>query len=198
MIGGPTNAIQQIYSQIPGATAGTGNFDGFYIFPCNTQVNVEMTFGGRSWPISPADFIAGQVSATQCMGAFFEINNGGGAPAWIVGDAFLVRITLISFLSKAEPSFLLQKNVYSVFRFNPPSVGFAQLSATSIAQDVAGLPLPATTVVAAVSTQITATISSLPNRANAPSSGAAIATSQFGAGFTMLAATIIGVFLVIA
>lgn len=90
LIGGPTNAIQQIYAQIPGAAAGTGNFDGFYTFPCNTQVNVEMTFGGRSWPISPADFIAGQVSATQCMGAFFEINNGGGSPAWIVGDAFLV------------------------------------------------------------------------------------------------------------
>ena len=46
-----------------------------------------------------------------CVGAFFSIGSvaGTGIPAWIVGDSFL-------------------KNVYSVFRASPPSVGFAQLS----------------------------------------------------------------------
>lgn len=38
------------------------------------------------------------------------------------------------------------KNVYSVFRYNPPSVGFAKLSAaaTQLAQEGGDLPTPTT------------------------------------------------------
>ena len=71
-----------------------------------------MTFGSSSiaWPISNADFNLMQASSTACVGAFFALDTSGtSAPPWIVGDTFL-------------------KNVYSVFRASPPSVGFAQLS----------------------------------------------------------------------
>jgi len=36
--------------------------------------------------------------------------------------------------------------VYSVFRYNPPSVGFAQLSATALAMNKAGGDVPTATI----------------------------------------------------
>lgn len=57
---------------------------------CSTNVEVTMSFGGQSWPISNADFQANQLDDGACLGAFFEVSTGGSAPAWIVGDSFLV------------------------------------------------------------------------------------------------------------
>jgi cathepsin D len=39
-----------------------------------------------------------------------------------------------------------QKNVYSVFRYNPPSVGFASLSSVAIAENGAGGTVPSATI----------------------------------------------------
>ncbi|EJD07583.1 acid protease [Fomitiporia mediterranea MF3/22] len=118
LVGGPSSVISNFYSQIPGAQAGTGNYEGYWIYPCSTQVTTTMAFGGKSWTISPADFLLTQLSTSQCLGAFFELDMGAGssAPSWIVGDTFL-------------------KNVYSVFRYNPPSIGFANLSSTALAMN---------------------------------------------------------------
>lgn len=128
-----------MYAQIPGAQAGTGNYEGYFIYPCSTTVTVTMAFGGQTWSISPADFQLTELSSSQCLGAFFELDiSGSGTPAWIVGDTFL-------------------KNVYSVFRYNPPSVGFANLSdvATAMSDNVnAAVPTPTFGSVAA---QVTAT-----------------------------------------
>lgn len=57
---------------------------------CSTNVKVSMSFGGNSWPISNADFQSEQLNEETCVGAFFEVSTGGDAPAWIVGDTFLV------------------------------------------------------------------------------------------------------------
>ncbi|KAK7433766.1 hypothetical protein VKT23_020593 [Stygiomarasmius scandens] len=70
--------------------------------------------GGNALSISPDDFNAFEMGSTgMCVvGAFFALDlgeGGDGVPSWVVGDSFL-------------------KNVYSVYRFNPPSVGFADLS----------------------------------------------------------------------
>ncbi|KZT25130.1 acid protease [Neolentinus lepideus HHB14362 ss-1] len=127
LVGGPSSAIAQVYSEIPGSAPGTGNFEGYYTYPCSTAVNVSLAFGGNSWSISPADFKLTQISNSQCLGALFELETGGSAPAWIVGDTFL-------------------KNVYSVFRFNPPSVGFAQLSEAVTAQNGVNGPVPSATI----------------------------------------------------
>jgi cathepsin D len=127
LVGGPTSAIQAIYAQIPGSAPGTGNYEGYYTYPCNTDVNVAISFGGPSWSVSPADFKLAQVSNSECVGAFFELQTGSSAPSWIVGDTFL-------------------KNVYSVFRFNPPSVGFATLSDAARAQNDVDAPVPTPTI----------------------------------------------------
>ncbi|KAL5531684.1 hypothetical protein ACEPAG_4561 [Sanghuangporus baumii] len=114
LVGGPASVISQLYAAIPNAQPGTGDYEGYYIYPCSESVTVDVAFGGRTWSISPSDFMLAQLSQSQCLGAFFELDMGSGssAPSWIVGDTFL-------------------KNVYSVFRYNPPSIGFANLSTTA-------------------------------------------------------------------
>ena len=63
--------------------------------------------------MEPRDMSAGHYNSTHCAGAVYEFADvgdvGSGNPGWVVGAAFL-------------------KNVYSVYRLNPPSVGFAQLA----------------------------------------------------------------------
>jgi len=117
LIGGPSDAVAAIFAQIPGSQPLGGNLVGFYGFPCDTTVQVNMAFGGKSWPINSDDMNLGQVSASSniCAGGVFDltagssIGAGGGNPNWVVGATFL-------------------KNVYSVFRSQPAAIGFAELS----------------------------------------------------------------------
>ena len=90
LVGGPSDVIAELYAQIPDSEAGTGNYDGYWFFPCSTDVVVAMSFGSKSWNISADDFTLASVGNGQCLGAFFEINISGSAPSWIVGDTFLV------------------------------------------------------------------------------------------------------------
>ena len=84
---------------------------------CTTTVSITLTFGGRAWSINPQDISIGPVTAgsQNCRGAIYDLSAGSnlpvqpGKPGWVVGHAFL-------------------KNVYSVYRAVPPSVGFATLS----------------------------------------------------------------------
>ncbi|KAG9309476.1 aspartic peptidase domain-containing protein [Chiua virens] len=127
LVAGPTKVLQKLYSQIPGSQAGTGDWQNFWLYPCNTSVNVMMTFGGKSWPVSPGDFKLAQIGSNACVGALFAIDTGSGPPSWIVGGTFL-------------------KNVYSVFRYSPPSVGFATLSSTALSMNGVDGPLPTATI----------------------------------------------------
>ncbi|CUA78135.1 Cathepsin D [Rhizoctonia solani] len=127
LVGGPTSSIEAIFAQIPNSQAGTGDLDGYYLYPCSTSVTITMTFSSRTWSIDPADFMLMRASSSMCVGAFFALNLSGSAPSWIVGDTFL-------------------KNVYSVYRYNPPSVGFANLSSSALAQSTLGRTLPSATI----------------------------------------------------
>lgn len=129
LVAGPSDAIQAIYAQIPGSVPGSGQWEGFYSYPCGTAVEVEISFGGPSWTISPADFqfTPTGASSSYCYGAFYEIPTTQGSPPWIVGDTFL-------------------KNVYSVFRYDPPSVGFAALSEAALAMNGVNAVVPTPTI----------------------------------------------------
>jgi len=107
-------------------------------------VTVSLSFGGKNWTISPADFRLARLSSGNCLGAFFEFSIGSSAPPWIIGDTFLVTFVVAS-TGNADDD-LLQKNVFSVFRFNPPSVGFAQLSDIALAQNGATGSAPSPTI----------------------------------------------------
>jgi hypothetical protein len=55
--------------------ASTG-YDGYWQFPCGTDVNVTMQFGGLSYSMSSVDFNLGSFTRdrTMCTGAVFEMN----------------------------------------------------------------------------------------------------------------------------
>ncbi|KAL8283138.1 hypothetical protein RQP46_005916 [Phenoliferia psychrophenolica] len=116
LIGGPAAQIAAIYALIPNSRpVQIQGQSGYYAYPCATEVNVAMTFGGVSYKINPLDFNAGVATndGRTCLGAFFEIETSPRSPKWIVGATFL-------------------KNVYTSFRFSPsPAVGFASLSAAA-------------------------------------------------------------------
>jgi len=111
LIGGPISLMDQIYSHIPGATKGTGNLQGFYLFSCSQAPRVSLTFGDQMYAIKPADFsLHVDTTGETCAGAFVGIDVGSSSGiSWVVGDAFL-------------------KNVYSVYRYSPPAVGFQALT----------------------------------------------------------------------
>jgi len=117
LIGGPTTDVNNFWSAVPGAQRLTGQNQGFYIFPCGSKLQVTISFGGKSWPINPTDMNLGPsgIVPNMCLGGIFDLTLGsnvgssGRNPRWVVGDTFL-------------------KNVYSVFRADPPSIGFAQLA----------------------------------------------------------------------
>ncbi|KDR68011.1 hypothetical protein GALMADRAFT_272857 [Galerina marginata CBS 339.88] len=92
LVGGPAQYIAQIFAQIPGSQLGTGNFENYYTYPCDTSVTVSLSFGGQSWSISPADFQLSRLTRNTCLGSFFVLTTGSSAPSWIVGDTFLVRL----------------------------------------------------------------------------------------------------------
>lgn len=88
---------------------------GLWSFPCDTNLNVSMQYGGLSYQISTADMNLGRFSSASdmCTGAFFQMDMSSQSPiSWIVGASFL-------------------KNVYSVFRYEPTAIGFAALSGQS-------------------------------------------------------------------
>ncbi|KAG8721838.1 hypothetical protein FRC08_009639 [Ceratobasidium sp. 394] len=143
LVGGPPDSVAAIFAQIPNSQPGTGDLQGYYLYPCSTSVTITMTFSSRTWTINPADFLLMRASNSLCVGAFFALSLSGSAPQWIVGDTFL-------------------KNVYSVYRFNPPSVGFANLSSNALAQNKLGGALPSATI---GSSPVTATGSAANNGA---------------------------------
>ncbi|KAG8927180.1 hypothetical protein FRC00_002232 [Tulasnella sp. 408] len=129
LVGGPASSIASIYSNIPGAQPGGAGYEGYWQYPCDTDVSISMKFGdGPSWPINPADFELARIGQGVCIGAFFELDLAGSAsPDWIIGDTFL-------------------KNVYSVFRYDPASVGFASLSDTALSVASVDAPLPSASI----------------------------------------------------
>jgi len=116
LLGGPSADVAAIWATVPGSAPSQVN-QGFWTFPCENEVNVSLSFGGKFWPISSIDMNTGPETpgSSNCAGAIFDlslgtnIESGTGNPNWVVGDTFL-------------------KNVYSVFRASPAAVGFAQLS----------------------------------------------------------------------
>lgn len=72
---------------------------------CTTEVELSIAFGGKLWPINPTDMNLGTIPSGQCLGGVFDltqgsdVGSGGGNPSWVVGDTFLVRLSLRDIVS---------------------------------------------------------------------------------------------------
>lgn len=109
----PSSTASALYAQISGSRPlNLQGYEGYYEYPCSTDVSVALIFNGVSYSISNGDFNLGPFTSSSqyCTGAFYGQDLGSQSPiSWIVGATFL-------------------KNVYSVYAYNPPAVGFAALS----------------------------------------------------------------------
>ncbi|KAJ7224261.1 aspartic peptidase domain-containing protein [Mycena pura] len=108
LVGGPENQIAAIYAQIPNSEPGTGNYEGVrHVYRRDALIRGQhLVDQSRRLP----------AAGDRGRYSFFALTTGNSAPSWIVGDTFL-------------------KNVYSVFRYNPASIGFASLSEYSLSMN---------------------------------------------------------------
>ncbi|KAG9100757.1 hypothetical protein FS749_013054 [Ceratobasidium sp. UAMH 11750] len=94
LIGGPPNVVEDLYAAVPNAVRGQGTLEGFWTFPCAQQVTVVLNFGGgRTWPMTSADFALATNDPNTCVGAIFETTlgdeNNPQIPQWYIGASFL-------------------------------------------------------------------------------------------------------------
>ena len=111
LLGGPAALVAQVYDSVPGAEQGSGDLAQYYTFLCDVQFNMTLVFNQRPWVLTNDTLNLGSLSSdsSRCVGAVFVADHlSSSSPAWVMGDSFL-------------------KTVYSVFSYNPPLVGFAQL-----------------------------------------------------------------------
>ncbi|KAJ3557273.1 hypothetical protein NM688_g1558 [Phlebia brevispora] len=105
---GPSDVIAKFYAQIP----GSGVYDveeGFYYYPCASNPVLGFNWGGKTWTVSGTNFNLGAVAlgSRYCVGSLAGMDIGSES-IWVLGDSFM-------------------KNVYTVFSFDRPAVGFASL-----------------------------------------------------------------------
>ncbi|KAJ7055788.1 aspartic peptidase domain-containing protein [Mycena amicta] len=119
LIIGPASAVTAFWSKVPGASTTVEFTDqfgqGYHSYPCDSKVTATVSFGGRAWTLDWSLMNAGpeQVEChsslpctPQCFGAVVACVEP--CPQWSFGTPFL-------------------GSVYSVYRFTPFSIGFADL-----------------------------------------------------------------------
>lgn len=123
LILGPASQVRALYAHIPGSREHLipdDPNDGLYwTFPCATAalVDLALVFAGVPFPLAQLDLvdIADGTSTVTCTGSITGVPDHSGLDVdgdpihWVLGDSFL-------------------KSVYSVFRYDPPAVGFARLA----------------------------------------------------------------------
>lgn len=96
LIGGPSDDVASLYSQIPDAQQAGDGYEGYWTFPCDANFSVSFGFGGRLFNMTDEDFNLGlfeeetDSSEARCLGAFFELELSQGTAAvisWVIGCA---------------------------------------------------------------------------------------------------------------
>ncbi|KNZ51326.1 hypothetical protein VP01_39g5 [Puccinia sorghi] len=121
LIGGPAELVKTLFDKVTGARPGSGAYQGYYTYPCDSSFSLSLFFEGEAYNIDPVDINLGSIDENhrECLAGIFSIDHGrknskgrpkNGLPDWILGAVFL-------------------KNVYTVFQRGPPAaVGFGKPS----------------------------------------------------------------------
>lgn len=119
-----TPDAEALHDAIPGATPKSqdddGDDDGYYLVPCDSQVDVQLVISGIAYSISPADYVgASSSSAAGTCTSTIVGQKTFGDHDWLVGDTFL-------------------KNVYTVFDYERNRVGLAPRGEGGSTGDMSG------------------------------------------------------------
>lgn len=91
---------------------------------CSTVIHASFRLGGQDYAIPPSSFNQPTTNAKICTGAIGVIASLEGTGLWLLGDLF--RASISSARDQATNPLSVQ-SVYVVFRYSPPSIGFAPL-----------------------------------------------------------------------
>ncbi|PLN78877.1 acid protease [Aspergillus taichungensis] len=104
----PPDDAKTLHDHIPGAEASGKET---FVLPCDSTVDLQLTFSGVSYSISHKDYIGDKASGSMCLSTIVS-HQMFGDDEWLVGDVFL-------------------KNVYTVFDYDKNRIGFATKSSSS-------------------------------------------------------------------
>ncbi|KAL8278599.1 hypothetical protein RQP46_008891 [Phenoliferia psychrophenolica] len=100
----PTEVARAFYANIEGSVYSEELQ--IWGYPCDTEIKVALTINGTSFAVDPSDFnFEGQSLGPLCAGG---VQDAGNITEWVVGTPFM-------------------QSYYSVFRFDPPSIGLAPI-----------------------------------------------------------------------
>ncbi|OSD06482.1 acid protease [Trametes coccinea BRFM310] len=103
---GPTADVAAFWAAVPGAEEDEGA-GGVYTYPCDAEVSVAFSWGGREWPLSAEDLNGGSFDDGTCLGNVIGLDLPSASNnQWILGTNFL-------------------HGVYAAFSLDDMAVGFA-------------------------------------------------------------------------
>lgn len=105
---GPRKAMDILHALIPGAQRFPPDPE-YYMLPCNSSIQLDITFSNRTWTLSSDHLIMQKINETMCISALATVEDASDEPlGWIMGHPFLTH-------------------VFSVFDAKANRIGFASL-----------------------------------------------------------------------
>lgn len=76
---GPRQAMDILHALIPGAQRFPPNPE-YYMLPCNSSIQLDITFSDRTWTLPPDHLIMQKIDQTMCLSALTTVEDTSDIP----------------------------------------------------------------------------------------------------------------------